>query len=145
MCDVRHSVRRAIIDDDDLQTAAIGEGLLGQSADTGPQRLGFVVSSQDHAYGQIGVGGLSWAFRQGCDAGGKSSDYIARKFEQRRVPEQDHEADEIERTQKRHGIHRNHPPSKSAEARSPSAVVTAISNGAATTTATSFLTRSNTF
>lgn len=37
MCDIRHSVSRAIIDDDDLQTAAIGEGLLGQTADTSLQ------------------------------------------------------------------------------------------------------------
>jgi len=29
---IRHSVSRAIIDDDDLQTAAVGEGLLGQTA-----------------------------------------------------------------------------------------------------------------
>ena len=64
---IRHSVSRAIIDDDDLQTAAVGEGLLGQTADTGAQRLGFVASSQDHAYGQIGIGELSWAFREGCD------------------------------------------------------------------------------
>jgi len=59
MCDIRHSVSRAIIDDDNLQTIAFAEGLLGKTADTGAQRSGFVGRNQLVVATQPG-GRLRW-------------------------------------------------------------------------------------
>ena len=103
--DILHPVGGAVIYDDYFQTAPIAKSMLDQASDTGAQRWSLIVSDQDNAKPEVGLGRLPRALRKGRNTDGDSTYYITRDFEQRGVPEQENKAHCIERTQKCHRIH----------------------------------------